>query len=112
MKSRLLVAVVFLSIVCRTICFAQTIDHERDSLVNALESAKSPIEKAEIYNGLAYLLRSKESQRALKYADSALEESSKVPFTKGVLQAYSNLGVCLNYLGSSWIDINDYFSVN
>ena len=104
--------VAILFILLTQICFAQ--NSTTDSLINLLNSSNIDTNKVNIINNLATTYYGNNSDKALKYANQAIELSMTLNYVGGLVQAYqikanvfysqskyseaiSNFMLCLNY---------------
>ena len=73
---------------------------EIDSLIELSTSMNESIEKVDILNDICWKLKTKDYDKAIQFANDAIELANKIEYKEGAANGYKNIG-----------GINYYFSI-
>jgi signal transduction histidine kinase len=88
---------------------AQSILAEIDSLRIAYRQETGQQEKIDLLNNISYSFRRIQPDSVMKYAEEALLRSREADYTKGMAEAYKNLGIAHYKLGTAGDTIINYY---
>ena len=100
-KSSLIVSLLFFILIGSNVMYAQ--DESQKELLQKLQNASTK-EEVSIYNHLSKSYIYNDPQRAIKYAEQALQIANRIGDKRGMAEAYNNLGL-------GYYFINDYKSL-
>ncbi|RDY61782.1 tetratricopeptide repeat-containing sensor histidine kinase [Flagellimonas nanhaiensis] len=105
-RIRLLIQVLFISVMCLHLSFSQT--QKIDSLQNLLKKT-SDTTKVKILRSLGMQLRGHDKEEALEYSSQSMELSKQIGFVKGEIKALYDMGLT-HGMTASYAESLDFFN--